>query len=97
NFNVRNHFSRRSSFLIKYNIMLNRITITTLDTLINIKVDTYIIINLSFVQTLRKLLKLPIYNDFNPGYVTPYKKSKPDFIEVAFKGYIKIQNYKVLN
>ncbi|KHE79585.1 hypothetical protein GE21DRAFT_1220487, partial [Neurospora crassa] len=90
NFNLYNYLSRKSSFLIKYSVALNRITITTSNTLINIRANTYIIINFSFARRLRKLLKLLIYNNFNPGYVTLYKKAKPNSIKVAFKGYIKI-------
>ncbi|KAK3496515.1 hypothetical protein B0T13DRAFT_400735, partial [Neurospora crassa] len=49
-----------------------------------------IIINSSFVCKLRKLLNLAFYKNFNPGYVTLYKKVSSDFISITLKVYIKI-------
>ncbi|KAK3946994.1 hypothetical protein QBC32DRAFT_225137, partial [Pseudoneurospora amorphoporcata] len=97
NFEFRDCLGGRSHFLVKYSVTLNRIAITIYNTLIDTRADAYLIVNLSFARKQRKLLKLPIYNDFDPGYVTPYKKAKFDSIEIALKGYLKIQNYKLLD
>ncbi|KAL0465907.1 hypothetical protein QR685DRAFT_451956, partial [Neurospora intermedia] len=40
---------------------------------------------------------LEIYNDFEPGFVTPYKKSILDIINQAIKRYLYIQSYIFLN
>ncbi|EGZ76037.1 hypothetical protein NEUTE2DRAFT_142371, partial [Neurospora tetrasperma FGSC 2509] len=71
------------------------IAITTSNALVDTGADASIIVNLSFARKLRKLLKLPFCDDFDPGYVTPYKKAQPDSVSVALKGHIKIQNFRV--
>ncbi|KAK3496561.1 hypothetical protein B0T13DRAFT_399793, partial [Neurospora crassa] len=90
NFNLYNYLGGKSSFLIIYSIVLNKITLTTSNTFINIEADINIIINLSFAYKLQKSLKLPLYNNFDPGYITLYKKAQLDFISIILKGYIKI-------
>ncbi|KHE78321.1 hypothetical protein GE21DRAFT_1223686, partial [Neurospora crassa] len=74
NFNLYNYLRGKSSFFVIYSIILNGITITTSNTLVDTRANTNIIINLSFARKLRKLLKLPLYNNFNPRYITLYKQ-----------------------